>query len=134
MPNPNLRFPTLLLILSHRTTLNNTRSLLENIHLRSGEVSRADAALEKEIELCERAALGLGDAEVGVDYAEEADSCPLGCMLLVCKGGKRYWEGSVFIFVFGGWECSGECLQRNRRSCPSSMHQGLTCKVSGRYI
>ena len=56
--------------------------VVKDIDVRGGELAGADAALEEQVELGEGAALRLGDAEVRVDDAEEAD-----CGLEKKKGG-----------------------------------------------
>lgn len=47
---------------------------VEHIHLCGGKVSRADLSLEKHVDFSKSSAAGLGETEVGVDDAEEADS------------------------------------------------------------
>lgn len=50
--------------------------MLEYIDFGGGELACGDALLEQQVQLGEGAALGLGQAEVGVDYAEEAGAGP----------------------------------------------------------
>lgn len=51
-------------------------SLVEDIDVRTGELSCADLTLEQKVQLGERSASGLRNTEVSVDDAEEADSSP----------------------------------------------------------
>lgn len=48
--------------------------LVEDIDLSSSEVASADTLLEQNPQLGKGTAIGLGEAEVGVDDAEEADT------------------------------------------------------------
>lgn len=56
---------------------------VEDVDLRAGELARADAALEEQVQLREGAAARLRDAEVSVDDAEEADAGLFGGGVLV---------------------------------------------------
>ena len=49
---------------------------VKDIDIRGGELARTDVLLKEEIDLGEGAAARLGDAEVGVDDAAEADARP----------------------------------------------------------
>lgn len=50
---------------------------VEHVHLCGSKVSRADALLEEHVDFGKRSAPGLGESEVGVDDAAEADSALL---------------------------------------------------------
>lgn len=47
---------------------------VEHVHLCGSKVSRANLLLEEHVDFSKGSAAGLGDAEVGVDDAAEADS------------------------------------------------------------
>lgn len=59
--------------LIHNSILN---MFMIDINFSRAELARRDAFLEQDVQLGERAAAGLGEAEVGVDDAEEADDGP----------------------------------------------------------
>lgn len=48
--------------------------LVEDINLGSSELASADTLLEQDTQLGKGTTIGLGEAEVGVDDAEEADA------------------------------------------------------------
>lgn len=47
---------------------------VEHVHLCGSKVSRADPLLEEHVNFSKSSAAGLGESEVGVDDAAEADS------------------------------------------------------------
>jgi hypothetical protein len=81
--------------------------LVEYIDLGGSELSSADTLLEQNTQLGKGSAIGLGQAEVGIDDAEEADTT---------------------LLITLAWQLSEETLQdlprRNRCSCSSSRQWG----------
>lgn len=49
---------------------------IKDVDLSAGKLPCADASFEKQIQFCKGAARGLGNTEVSVDDAEEADAGP----------------------------------------------------------
>lgn len=96
------------LVLRHDAALDRR---LECIHRRVVELARRDLALEEDVQLGEGAAAGLGDAEVGVDDAEEAYAAlvtRLGAFLSSEEGGD------------------GEHTQKKPAKLPQSQAPGLS--------
>jgi hypothetical protein len=58
-------------------------TFVEDIDMRLVELSRTDFTFEEQIELSECASFGFGNAEIGVDDAQEAKTSPEECSVVL---------------------------------------------------